>query len=299
MSIEIFEKSKICCLCGEQNPLENHYYKVHKTPIKRYFEENFPKNNLLTGAKLEFKSLESYISNDFTDKNELRAWMESNNKNVVLDYLTNWLKIRKEVKTLIYTLGQFEARSLLFPSISYIIKNYGLDNWKNCYKQAGLLEKYDYGSKIIINEDKILNFIIDTRERTPLDLPNIQVDTNSNIFIERKNLNDFLGTMSVGFDRFDRELQRCEGSGAYLIILIEEKYSNLTSYPFLKYMKNVKATPIFIASRFRSLIQKYPNSCQFLAVDGRKEAVRVIEKIYRVKDVKNFDLQMKYDVGEL
>ncbi len=64
-------------------------------------------------------------------------------------------------------------------------------------------------------------------------------------------------------------------------------------------MKNVKAKPNFIAVRFRSLIQKYPLNLAFLSVDGRKEAVRVIEKIFRTKDVEDYDLQMKYDLGEL
>ncbi len=310
MSIEIFEKSKVCAVCREQDPAENHYYRCHKIPIKKYFEENFPKTNLLTGTKLDFKDKDGYLQNNFNDKNELREWINNQPKDKALEYLTNWLKMRREIKGLVYTLGQFEARSLLFPSISFIIKNYGLENWKNCYKQAGLLEKYDYGTKIIINEGEVLNFIIDSREGKPLDLPNCQVtklnfgdysiENNADkIYFERKSLNDFLGTMSAGFDRFDRELQRCQDENAYLVVLIEETYINLTSYPFLPHMKNVRAKPNFIASRFRYLIQKYPLNVQFFAVDGRKEAVRMINKIFRIKNVKNYDLQMRYDCGEL
>ncbi len=175
MSIEIFEKSKICCICGQKDLVDKHYWVQHKITIRDFYEKYYPKTNLLTGAKLEFKSVESYISNDFADKTELREWIENNNKDVVLEYLTNWLKIRREIKDLTYTLDQFTSRSLLFPSISYIIKNYSLDTWVEINKRAGLEIKYDYESKLIIDNDKVLNFICDSREQKPLDLSNIQV----------------------------------------------------------------------------------------------------------------------------
>ena len=308
MSISIFHDSKACKICQAPNPPDKHFWTAHKIKIKDYYEAHFPKTNLLTGAKLEFKSIENYLQNDFADKNELREWIKNNNKDVVLEYLKSWLSLRREIKGIEYALGQFDARSLLFPSVSFIIKSYGLQAWEKINKEIGLKLKYDHITQIKTDYLNELNFIVDSREQSVLNVPNKQIkkldvgdyaldDPDNKLFIERKSLNDFIGTMSAGYDRFDRELQRCQDAGAYLIILIEEKYANILSYNCLPHMRNVKATPIFIASRFRSLIQKYPLTCQFLAVDGRKEAIRVIEKIYRVKDIQNLDLQYLYDTS--
>ena len=60
--------------------------------------------------------------------------------------------------------------------------------------------------------------------------------------------------------------------------------------------KKVRATPEYIFSNVRTLIQKYPY-LQFLFVNGRKESVRVMEKMFfNGTDYKNYDLQLAYDL---
>ena len=69
---------------------------------------------------------------------------------------------------------------------------------------------------------KPLRIIIDTREQTPWSFPeeiavvrrgtlnagDYALDGDNRFVIERKSLNDFLGTISSGWDRFERELDR-------------------------------------------------------------------------------------------
>ena len=69
-----------------------------------------------------------------------------------------------------------------------------------------------------------LRIIIDTREQTPWAFPDYLVDSrrgtlktgdyalegDSNFAIERKSLDDFLGTISSGWERFCRELDRMD-----------------------------------------------------------------------------------------
>lgn len=69
-----------------------------------------------------------------------------------------------------------------------------------------------------------LKIIIDTREQTPWAFPELEVIPlraclragdyalygDEHFAIERKNLDDFLGTISTGWERFERELARMD-----------------------------------------------------------------------------------------
>jgi ERCC4-type nuclease len=124
-------------------------------------------------------------------------------------------------------------------------------------------------------------------------------------FIERKAVGDFLATISGGYDRFIREINRSVEDGASLIIIIEQKLSNVLYFNQQRkkhggrvYSK-VKATPEFIFHRVRALSQEFP-TIQFLFVDGKRESARVIEKIFTSGCVgKKIDLQLAYDTGKL
>ena len=55
----------------------------------------------------------------------------------------------------------------------------------------------------------------------------------------------------------------------------------------------------YIFHNLRDLIQEYKH-IQFLFVNGRKEAVRITEKIFTSGGVtKKIDLQLAYDTGKL
>ena len=43
-----------------------------------------------------------------------------------------------------------------------------------------------------------------------------------NTYIERKSITDFIGTMSGGYERFKREVERAREQDAKLIVLVEE-----------------------------------------------------------------------------
>jgi hypothetical protein len=121
-----------------------------------------------------------------------------------------------------------------------------------------------------------------------------------NSYIERKSLNDFIGTISGGFDRFEREIERAESEDAYLIIVVEKKLSSALNFNSLRELSSkIKATPEFIFHRVRQLIQNN-NHIQFLFVDGQDEASRVTEKILTVGCiVRGVDLQLCYDTKNL
>jgi len=121
---------------------------------------------------------------------------------------------------------------------------------------------------------------------------------NCGCYIERKNLSDFISTLSSGnLGRFNNEILRARKDKAYLIVIIEEKLSNALSFQYLPHIsKKIKATPEFIFHNARTLLQEYSN-LQFLFVDGREEMKRVIESIFASKCFyKKIDLQLAYDM---
>ena len=103
--------------------------------------------------------------------------------------------------------------------------------------------------------------------------------------------------MSVmNLDRFKREIERAKEDNANLIVLIEDSLSRALSFNYLPYIsRKIKATPEFIFKNTRDLIQEYPH-IQFLFVNGRKESVRVMKKIFFSECLyKKMDLQLAYD----
>src|SRR5690606_30707682 len=95
--------------------------------------------------------------------------------------------------------------------------------------------------EIILKEIKD-NFVIavDTREQKELrfDCKTVKLkndigdytalsEYHSNVFIDRKNPNDFISTLSGGFERFEREVERAENLHSYLVVLCEWPLSKM------------------------------------------------------------------------
>lgn len=289
---------------------DSHYYKNHKITIADYHYKYFPRFDLQTKELISFKNKDSYFLTDFNNKNNLRQYLESISKENGFKYLKSWLIRRKEAKNLIYNLSEFECKSLCFPSIKYINKVYGNKSYEKLCSEAELQIRFYYDQKLNIQENKELNFIVDTRENSILDVPNKQIkklnygdyciEGNDNIFIERKSLNDFCGTVSAGFDRFCRELDRCKADNNYLIILIEEKFNNINSLSYLPHTKKIKASPDFIFHRARQILTNYPLTCQIVCVDGRLEAINFMKIIYSLtNNLQSLDYQYLVDTKQI
>lgn len=45
--------------------------------------------------------------------------------------------------------------------------------------------------------------------------------------VERKSLNDFLGTISTGWERFQREINRASVAGFHLPVIVETRFSDI------------------------------------------------------------------------
>ena len=304
-----------CKVCGQEFETErklHSHLKKHDLRVASYYQKYYPRYDLHDGKIIKFKSKDYYFSREFNTRTNQLKWLNSLPDEEAKEYLKKLLLERKEKKNLIYSPSQVELRTTSIPSIISFEKKFN-DYYKLC-ESLGFKNKYKNIENIAtasIPKTKDLKVYVDSREQLPLkfNLPTevrglkfgdyalSEKSLTCNCYIERKSLSDFISTISVqNYDRFCREIERAYENEANLIIVVEDTLTNALSFPYLPHIsRKIKVTPEFIFHQVRDMIQKYDH-IQFLFVKGRKESVRVIEKIFFSKCVyKDIDLQLAYD----
>ena len=307
-----------CKVCGKEFESEgslHKHLKVHKLRMAAYYQKYYPRHDKYDNKIIKFKSKKYYFETDFNSRRNLKLWLTKQPENIAKSYCKDKFLKRIEEKNIGYAPSEVELRSLMFPPITYLNKLFG--NYYNFCEELGLKNKYKIFPKHIYADNapsKDKKIFIDTREQKPLkfDLP-IEIKTlnfgdyaysheenSCNTYIERKSISDFVGTLSGGYERFEKEIIRSVENDAYLIILVEDSLDNCKSFNYLPHVsKKIRATPEFVFHNVRELIQKYP-TIQFLFVNGRKEASRIIQRIFSCKCFhKKVDLQLAYDAKVL
>ena len=302
----------VCQICQKDlNTLEllhRHLRWSHQTPQKDYYYKFFPRKDLYTGEPIPYKSCQQYFDANFNSKDSLRLWLKNQSTDISLEYCKKILLKRKEEKGLIYTPTQVELRSLFsIPPIQFYQKF--VDYYKFC-EELGFKNRFRALSSQFNPLPKNSIIYVDSREQSVFPLENIQVKkldfgdyclrrNPEKVYVERKSMADLLGTISGGFDRFKNELERAKES--YLVILVEEPLTTCLNFDRLDYIKRlgVKASPTFIFSRIRELIQQYVN-IQFAFSNGKKHAAYVLERVLANPETcKNVDIQYCIDTGKL
>ena len=253
--------------------------------------------------------MDSYIFNDFTDKINLRKYLESCSLPEKQRYCKNLLSKRKQLKNLVYTMTEVETKSIQIPSVAYLLKLFeDVGSYYKVCEELNFKNKYIEPKNIIFKEEnKNKTILIDTRENDWLRVNHpYEINTllygdysiGGNVIIERKSLNDLIGSISGGYGRICKEIEKCGIDNNYLVILVEESLSKCLVFNKLPWVnKNVKVSPDYIFHNIRQLIQKY-KYIQFLFCDGRIEAARLVKKLlFNEEIVKNYDLQLLYNKG--
>lgn len=286
------------------------YLRKNKLTKEKLLINHFQKKDLYSGESIHFKNEEQYLNQDFNSRENLNNFLLSLDRLSAKKYIVEFLKKRKERKGLIFAPSQIEMKSYIAPSINIIQKGLGLD-YNQIVQESELLPRFSYKGNFKINDLGELKVIYDSREQKPLRFNNLKKQTLnfadytclepyfSNVFIERKSLSDLLGTLSPkNIERFKNELARAVELKSYLIVVIEDSFNNLLRMKDLKHIHS-QATPEYILHKLRSIME-ISNSIQFVFVNNRRESVRVIEKIFRLKEqVKELDLEYLYGIGKL
>jgi hypothetical protein len=307
--------SVICKVDGKEFPSDKALHmslKGYGLNKVKYYQTYFERRDLLTNELINFKTKDQYLNSDFNDKNNMKKWLKQQPIEKAQEYCKQLLSKRKDDKNLTYSPSQVELRTIMAPSILFYNKIFN-DYYDVC-SSLGLENRFIHPNNITDQFKNKLNkksiIYVDTREQSWLKFDTkFEIKTlpfgdyscsndNCKCFIERKSLSDFISTLSVkNFDRFKNEIDRAKKSGAYLIVIVEEKLSNALSFQYLPHIsKKIKATPEYIFHNVRELLQNYDN-LQFLFVDGRGEMTRVIESIFTSNCFyKQIDLQLSYDL---
>lgn len=308
-----------CKVCNKEFETERQLHahlKAHKLTMVEYYQQYYPRHDLYDGKIIKFKNKAQYLSTDFNSRTNLRMWMKSKPEDEAKEYCTSLMKKRIEKKGIEYAPTQVELRTIMSPPIQYHDKLFG--SYNDFCEDLGLKTKFVSPGEIVEDskwKDSQYKIYVDTREQKPLKFKDRQVEIKTlkfgdyafsskeatcNCYIERKNLSDFIGTISGGYERFINEIERAKEAEAYLVVLVEDTLTNSLSFPFLRHIsKKIKATPEFIFNRVRGLTQSYPH-LQFLFVKGRVESSRIIEKIFTSGCVhEKIDLQLAYDTKKL
>lgn len=307
----------ICKACGQAFDTDRQLHahlKAHDLRMVAYYQQYFPRHDLFDNSIIKFKNKEQYFSCDFNSRINLKNWLSKIPLESAKKYSKDVLSSRKTKKNLIYTPTQVELRSVLSPPIHYYQSVFG-DYYKLC-AELGFANKitryptqFKYGYAYQNPKYKIF---IDTREQLPLSFNRETVvqtlkfgdyafsdgKASCDAHVERKSIGDFIGTLSGGYERFCREIERAGEAKSNLIVLVEESLDNCLNFNSLPqvYKKNTRVTPEFVFYNVREIIQKYPY-VQFLFVKNRTEAAETIEKIFTCGCAyKDIDLQLAYDL---
>lgn len=141
-----------------------------------------------------------------------------------------------------------------------------------------------------------MKIIIDTREQTPWAFPpdlaesargtlsegDYALEGDESFSIERKSLSDFLGTISTGWQRFIRELNRMDNKGFPVkVIVVESDVTNCFFGPHCEPPQHdhTSLTPQFIAKRIAQLIYDY--RCAVLFSSSPHIAAGLAVQIFR------------------
>lgn len=299
--------------CLIDNSIHATIYDLHrhlrglKTKQADYYQKYFPRKDLLTGEPIIFKDWESYLKTDFCHKNNLKRFC-AKDPVAGLEWSKKYFQQRIKEKNLINAPHHVELRSLFCPNVNFFEENGG---YANFCTSVGLNMRFNYKLEPVFTKlPDNYHIILDNREQKPLPIKNAVAGTlsfgdyalddknNQGVYIERKSLSDFVGSVGRDFERFSREIERAKVANAYLVVLVESDFNSASSFNYLPHMRFTKETPDHIFHNMRLLLHNFDN-LQFLFVDGRKEAVKILIKLFEMgQRVKKIDLLWSYEKGK-
>lgn len=285
--------------------LHNHLKKIKVKQEYFYRKYHGDRRDKLTGEPIEFRSVDFYLNSFFNTRANMIEYFK---KRPDYSEIRELYEARAKQKNWKFFPSTIEARTSILPTELFL-------NSINHYSETfaadlGLLLRYDYKKPPVFDDFTPLSVLVDTREQQPLKLPcetvigkldvgdYVSRSHFDSVAIDRKSLSDLCGTMSQGFERFQREIIRAKELGMYLIVLVEQKLEDLLNLAFLPAAKNIKASSDFICSRIRELYQTYDN-IQFVFADGRGRAAKLVTKILTCAGAKSVDWQYEIDSKRL
>lgn len=301
--VDILNSNCNICYCKNTSfeELFSHVKNDHKLKPKAYCEKYLNKKDLLTQEKIQFKSWEQYLTCDFIDRRNYKKWIENlkdkdDRRSYLRAKLVQYCNLKKTRIT--PSLNETLTIKCLLP-IDYIEQSCGC-NFNQFVSGCGLISRYSYLYNKDIRIKNITNLIIDTREQLPFKFEGINainekleygdyaISKSAKIAIERKNSNDFISTLSGGYERFLREINRAKLDHACIVVVVEAPLNDI----IYKKQRFGKSSGEFIAHKMRQIMRTCDN-VQFLFCDNREDAkIKSLQILgMDIEQIRTIDLQ--------
>jgi hypothetical protein len=263
------------------------HIKRHGLMLGDYYVKHFQRRNKLTGDLLPFKNVEDYFERDFSQPGQIFEWCEKQSDKDAKAYLIEILKKRIAKKNLDHGPTYLDLASAGVPSIDYYKKYFGsyTEACSEC-KVRPLLG--GHMPKEFWRDYSNFYILVDTREKQPLKFKKcgpMKLDVGdygvtgplyNYTFVDRKNFTDFCTTVTVHYNRFSKELDRCRQLGCYMFVVIDEKFEHMEAINKTNYKKFHLD---YVYHNMRSLQAEYSDCCQFVFSGSRERSVEIIPKL--------------------
>ena len=279
-----------CKECGESftslRSLHAHV-KKHDMVLGDYYVKNYARKDKLTGDLIPFKNYKQYFRTYFLNSDNMLKWCHAAPKAEVKKFIIDILKDRREEKALdkappdVYLktagLPDVDIYKRLFGSYSKACQTIDLEPMLS--RQLPTTFYNDYTSTRVL---------IDTREQQPLNFKNSRVlkldvgdygvmgSDYSYTFVDRKSYQDFCSTVTNGYNRFVKELERCKSLGCFLFIVVEAAFHEMEDEN-KKSFKKFKLDYVF--HQMREIQAEYSDCCQFVFSGSRENSELIIPKL--------------------
>ncbi len=299
----------VCLECGldfETRRSLHAHIKAHSMSLGEYYVKNLPRYDLLTGELLPFKNYDNYVITDFRNKKNMYKWIEGvSERQEAEEYcrraFERYMKGNRDIK--------------YAPNHLFLLTHPRLPKFEHFGKQLIVEICEAYGLTLIFDKTanerpdflsvpKEMSIFIDSREQDPLkfgDIKTVEMKLDfgdytavgkdySYTYVERKSENDFKGTMSAGYERFCRELERCRELGSYMFILIESDFRQI--YKNNNKLGKKKTNLAYTWENMRNIIGAYSDVCQFIFSGSRENSSLLVPYLLKNGDsLKRTDLQ--------
>lgn len=307
-SQHIPDEMSVCKKCGEKMESRKGLHlhlKKHSISVPEYYERYYPKFNKMTGEKMPFVNfVDKYFDTDFDNRAQMIAWCNSQPKEVTGPYILSLLE--KRIKEKNYDTAPTSTQLFLdsLPNLDIYAKTFG--SYEIACEQIGYKPTFSvrYEADQWTKDCSKSKIIIDTREQKPFGFAGSKVmglkvgdytlakgDGAGITYVDRKSPEDYKGTMTVGKERFEKEINRAVDFGFYLFVVIEanlltieqENINSVHNYNMKYVFHNMKA-----------LQNKYSKNLQFVFAKDRPRAQILTQKLLTLgkyawdKDVQYF-----------
>jgi ERCC4-type nuclease len=269
-----------------------------------YYVKNFAKKDKLTQELIPYKKYDQYFATDFLSAANMKKWCDTAPRNEVKEYIINTFKGRMLSKSLSGSPPSTYLQTAGLPDIDMCKMVFG--SYNEACTQFGMLPML---SRQLPNEFhqnyKDTRIFVDTREQNPLIFKNsekLKLDVGDYAvmgenfdytFVDRKSYQDFCSTVTMGYKRFIKEIERCKSLDSFLFIVVEAAFDGMEEENKGSY-KKFKLDYVF--HQMREIQSSYSDCCQFIFSGSRDDSIELIPKILVLgKKLWQVDLQYFWD----